>query len=269
MAADASTCASRTRRDPLDGAAPAADAPARLRPRRRRRRAAGRGPHRRGGRALPARRRDSRPARTSCCSGPGLARAQAGDLEGGVAAVRRAAEENPNWLVLLDRLSPEFAAGRARPCVSRSPEGGTRRRSAADASRSRVTCGRSACAATPTASGLRRRCPTGEARVRALAHVAVERHRVDGRRPGATAVAPRPATVGSVAGVGDLREQEVRGDVGGGAKSAASLPSTLSAFRPVATPVALVVNGAPVGVADLDAAGLACRRSRTRRRGRP
>ena len=39
----------------------------------------------------------------------GLARAQAGDLEGGVAAVRRAAEENPNWLVLLDRLSPEFA----------------------------------------------------------------------------------------------------------------------------------------------------------------
>ena len=39
----------------------------------------------------------------------GLARAQAGDLEAGVAAVRRAAEENPNWLVLLDRLSPEFA----------------------------------------------------------------------------------------------------------------------------------------------------------------
>ena len=39
----------------------------------------------------------------------GLARAQAGDLEGGVAAVRRAAEKNPNWLVLLDRLSPEFA----------------------------------------------------------------------------------------------------------------------------------------------------------------
>ena len=39
----------------------------------------------------------------------GLAQAQAGDLEAGVAAVRRAAEENPNWLVLLDRLSPEFA----------------------------------------------------------------------------------------------------------------------------------------------------------------
>ena len=33
-----------------------------------------------------------------------------------------------------------------------------------------------------------------------------------------------------------------------GAKSAASLPSTRSAFRPVATPVALVVNGAPVGL---------------------
>jgi uncharacterized Ntn-hydrolase superfamily protein len=44
----------------------------------------------------------------------GLACAQTGDLEGGVAAVRRAAEENPNWLVLLDRLSPEFApAGEA------------------------------------------------------------------------------------------------------------------------------------------------------------
>jgi uncharacterized Ntn-hydrolase superfamily protein len=44
----------------------------------------------------------------------GLAAAQAGDLEAGVAAVRRAAEENPNWLVLLDRLSPEFApAGEA------------------------------------------------------------------------------------------------------------------------------------------------------------
>jgi uncharacterized Ntn-hydrolase superfamily protein len=39
----------------------------------------------------------------------GLARAQAGDLEGGVAAVRQAVEKNPNWLVLLDRLSPEFA----------------------------------------------------------------------------------------------------------------------------------------------------------------
>jgi uncharacterized Ntn-hydrolase superfamily protein len=44
----------------------------------------------------------------------GLAIAQAGDLEAGVAAVRRAAEENPNWLVLLERLSPEFApAGEA------------------------------------------------------------------------------------------------------------------------------------------------------------
>jgi uncharacterized Ntn-hydrolase superfamily protein len=44
----------------------------------------------------------------------GLARAQAGDLQAGVEAVRRAAEENPNWLVLLDRLSPEFApAGEA------------------------------------------------------------------------------------------------------------------------------------------------------------
>jgi uncharacterized Ntn-hydrolase superfamily protein len=44
----------------------------------------------------------------------GLALAQAGALEEGVAAVRRAAEENPNWLVLLDRLSTDFApAGEA------------------------------------------------------------------------------------------------------------------------------------------------------------
>ena len=39
----------------------------------------------------------------------GLAIAQAGDLEGGVASVRRAVEQNPNWLVLLGRLSPQFA----------------------------------------------------------------------------------------------------------------------------------------------------------------
>jgi uncharacterized Ntn-hydrolase superfamily protein len=39
----------------------------------------------------------------------GLAFAQAGDLTAGAAAVRRAAEENPDWLVLLERLSPEFA----------------------------------------------------------------------------------------------------------------------------------------------------------------
>jgi uncharacterized Ntn-hydrolase superfamily protein len=44
----------------------------------------------------------------------GLARAQAGDLDAGVAAVRRAAETNPNWIVLLDRLSADFApAGEA------------------------------------------------------------------------------------------------------------------------------------------------------------
>jgi uncharacterized Ntn-hydrolase superfamily protein len=39
----------------------------------------------------------------------GLALAQAGDLEGGVAAVRRAADVHPGWLVLLERLTPEFA----------------------------------------------------------------------------------------------------------------------------------------------------------------
>jgi uncharacterized Ntn-hydrolase superfamily protein len=39
----------------------------------------------------------------------GLALAQAGELEAGVAAVRQAAEKQPNWLVLLDRLSADFA----------------------------------------------------------------------------------------------------------------------------------------------------------------
>ena len=47
----------------------------------------------------------------------GLAIAHTGELEEGVAAVSRAAEVQPNWLVLLDRLSPDFApagaAGRA------------------------------------------------------------------------------------------------------------------------------------------------------------
>jgi tetratricopeptide (TPR) repeat protein len=44
----------------------------------------------------------------------GLAAAQAGDLEGGVDAVRRAADAHPGWLTLLDRLSPDFApAGEA------------------------------------------------------------------------------------------------------------------------------------------------------------
>jgi uncharacterized Ntn-hydrolase superfamily protein len=39
----------------------------------------------------------------------GLALAGAGDLEGGADAVRRAAEVHPNWLLLLERLSPDFA----------------------------------------------------------------------------------------------------------------------------------------------------------------
>ena len=39
----------------------------------------------------------------------GLAMAQAGELQAGVDAVRRAAAVQPNWLVLLERLSPDFA----------------------------------------------------------------------------------------------------------------------------------------------------------------
>jgi hypothetical protein len=52
----------------------------------------------------------------------GLAVAQAGDVAAGAALVRRAAEENPNWLVLLERLSPEFApAGAAVRAAVRPP----------------------------------------------------------------------------------------------------------------------------------------------------
>jgi uncharacterized Ntn-hydrolase superfamily protein len=51
----------------------------------------------------------------------GLARAQAGELNEGVAAVRRAAEQNPNWLVLLERLSPEFAPAGAQVLKAVSP----------------------------------------------------------------------------------------------------------------------------------------------------
>jgi uncharacterized Ntn-hydrolase superfamily protein len=39
----------------------------------------------------------------------GLALAQQGDVAAGADAVRRAAEVHPGWLVLLERLSPEFA----------------------------------------------------------------------------------------------------------------------------------------------------------------
>ena len=52
----------------------------------------------------------------------GLAIAHAGELDEGVEAVRRAAQAQPNWLVLLDRLSPDFApAGAAvRAALGRS-----------------------------------------------------------------------------------------------------------------------------------------------------
>ena len=48
----------------------------------------------------------------------GLAVAQSGDVEAGAAAVRRAAEAQPNWLVLLDRLSVDFAP--SGPAVRRA-----------------------------------------------------------------------------------------------------------------------------------------------------
>jgi Flp pilus assembly protein TadD len=44
----------------------------------------------------------------------GLAIANAGEVEEGAAAVRRAAEVQPNWYVLLERLSPDFAPAGAQ-----------------------------------------------------------------------------------------------------------------------------------------------------------
>ena len=119
----------------------------------------------------------------------GLALAQAGDLEGGVAAVRRAAEENPNWLVLLDRLSPEFApAGEARASADHlKVERGRRRRRVSTFTAVGVfgVAGdaRGACGGRADRRG----------RERALADVLVEVDRVDvaGRRRRS---APRPAT---------------------------------------------------------------------------
>jgi uncharacterized Ntn-hydrolase superfamily protein len=53
----------------------------------------------------------------------GLALAHAGDEEAGVAAVRRAIDVHPNWGLLLDRLSPEFAPAGAqvRSALGRVP----------------------------------------------------------------------------------------------------------------------------------------------------
>jgi uncharacterized Ntn-hydrolase superfamily protein len=43
----------------------------------------------------------------------GLSQAQAGDLDGGADTVRRAAELNPSWMLLLERLTPELAPSAA------------------------------------------------------------------------------------------------------------------------------------------------------------
>ena len=51
---------------------------------------------------------------TSCSSGRASRSPRRGELEAGTAKVRQAIEHNPNWQVLLERLSPEFApAGEA------------------------------------------------------------------------------------------------------------------------------------------------------------
>jgi uncharacterized Ntn-hydrolase superfamily protein len=51
----------------------------------------------------------------------GLAMAGAGDVEGGADAVRRAAAVHPNWLLLLERLSPAFAPAGAEVLRALTP----------------------------------------------------------------------------------------------------------------------------------------------------
>ena len=70
-------------------------------------------PRRRGGRAATAARPSWRPTRTSCCSGPASRSRQAGDLDAGVDAVRRAIADPPGLGARCStRLSPAFAPGR-------------------------------------------------------------------------------------------------------------------------------------------------------------
>ena len=93
-----------------------------------------------------------------------------------MAAVRRAAEENPNWLVLLDRLSPEFApAGEGRASADHLKVEGAGRVPVSTVTLSAVfvvAAGRRA----PARGGA-----DGRSGVRALADVLVELDRVDGR----------------------------------------------------------------------------------------
>ena len=81
------------------------------------------------GDALPARGRARARTPTSCCSGPAWRIAHAGDLDGGVAAVRRAAEQQPaGWSCSTGsrRSSPRRASASAELLESsRSPAGGS------------------------------------------------------------------------------------------------------------------------------------------------
>jgi uncharacterized Ntn-hydrolase superfamily protein len=72
---------------------------------------------------LYARASDLAPASDELRFWAGLAAAHAGDLEGGAAQVRAAADVHPGWLVLLDRLSPDFApaAQAVRRALGRCP----------------------------------------------------------------------------------------------------------------------------------------------------
>ena len=104
----ASTCASRTTRtrSASCGGCCASIAPTNS---GRGRRADGRGPRRRGGRTATSRAAELAPGSDELLFWSGLALAQAGELDRGVDAVRRAATVHEGWLTLLDRLAPDFA----------------------------------------------------------------------------------------------------------------------------------------------------------------
>ena len=82
---------------------------ARLRAGGRGRRADGLRPRRGGRRALYLRAAELAPESDELLFWAGLAQVHAGDVQTGMAAVRRAIELHPGWLTLLDRLSPDFA----------------------------------------------------------------------------------------------------------------------------------------------------------------
>ena len=186
-------------------------------------------------------------------------------LDAGVAAVRRAAEVNPDWLVLLDRLSPDFApAGeavrrQALAQISRSPAGGTSRASAGGVAPCRTVDGdlvRLAVAGADARAPERR--PSRPAR-RVYEHLLTSRLNVDrvdvvgavgDRHRGAVA----PAAVG--ASVPSASDASANGEVAGGREVGRVLAVDLVGVQAGGDAGGVGRERRAGGVADLDAAAL-------------